>query len=191
MVENFGLQDNIYIYVYLYLFIILVGLIIKNKKCLISNVYRCLIVNAFLAFAIMAMSYCLNITSFMCISFTLPVLVVFFLFHYNAYDTKTGSLDLKAFKSYIDELGHKKFIVLSLYLKKDLLDKNERLSQNFITYIQDTFTSKTDYGLFRVSNHHFILVYTLHEASEANLGLIQMKIRYGLNWLYNTHSVPY
>lgn len=192
MIENYGLQDNIYIYVYGYLFIWCAGTIIKHRKLLIEHVYRCLLVNAFLAFGIMIFSYIFNITTFICISFTLPVLAVLFLFHYNAYDTKTGTLDLKAFKSYVHDIGKKTpFVVLSLYLKKDILDKNERLSKNFVTYIQETFADRSRYCLFRVANNHFILVYIKGDDTETELALLEMRIKYGLNWLYNKHGLPY
>ena len=191
-VENYGLQDNIYIYVYAYLFIWCAGLIFTHRKLLIEHVYRCLLANAFLAFEIMILSYILNITTFICISFTLPVIAVLFLFHYNAYDIRTGTLDLKAFKSYIHDIGKKTpFVVLSLYLKKDILDKNERLSKNFVTYIQETFADRSRYCLFRVANNHFILVYIKGDDTETDLGLLEMRVKYGLNWLYNKHGLPY
>ncbi len=133
MVENWSLQDNIYFFVYAYLFCWCAGVIFKHHKQLITHVYRCLVANAFLAFIIMVLSYALNLSTFICISFTLPVLAVLFLFHYNAYDVKMGTLDLKAFRGYMSDIGKKDtFVVISLYLRKNPIDKNERFSQNFL-----------------------------------------------------------
>ena len=151
MVINYGLQDNIFIWVYAYLAFVIVILLISHRKKLITSVYRCLMINTFLAFIIMILSYIFNITSFICISFTLPILAVLFLFHYNAYDTNMGTLDLKAFKNYVDDLKGTPFIVLSLFMKKDVLDKSEMLAKNFTTYVQDTFAN-SKYQLFRVSD---------------------------------------
>ena len=121
----------------------------------------------------------------------IPILAVLFLFHYNAYDIKTGTLDLKAFKSYVKDINEESFAVLSLYLKKDVLDKNDNLAKSFAGYIRDTFGDRSKYCLFRVSSHHFILVYKTSNISNDALGLIEMRVKYGLEWLYNKYGIPY
>jgi EAL domain-containing protein (putative c-di-GMP-specific phosphodiesterase class I) len=194
MVENYGLQDNIYIYLYVYLFAFCAGTIIRNRHLLIEHVYRCLTINAFLPFVIIVGSYILNVTTFICISFTLPVLAVLFLFHYNAYDVKMGTLDLKAFRGYMEDMGSKaQFVVVSLYLKKNPIDKNEQLSQNFLQYVQSMFVNRYEYNMFRVSGDHFLLVYEMPRGADLNglMALLQLRIEYGLKYLYRQYGVPH
>ena len=76
----------------------------------------------------------LEIESLTVITFMFPILTVLFLFHYNAYDVKTGSLDARAFKSYIKELDGKSFAIMSLYLKEFIIDGDDDLSISFINY---------------------------------------------------------
>lgn len=191
MVINHGLQDNIFIWVYAYLALIIVILLLINHKKLITSVYRCLMVNTFLAFIIVILSYVLNITSFICISFMLPILAVLFLFHYNAYDTNMGTLDLKAFKSYVNDLKKTPFIMLSLYMKKDVLDRSEMLAKNFTAYVQDTF-AHSKYQLFRVSDTQLILIFTKDEnADSATLTILEAKVKTGLSLLYRNWGIPY
>ena len=194
MIENYGLQDNVYIYVYGYLFLFCIGTIIKNKKKLIEHVYRCLLANAFLAFFIMVLSYIYNVTTFVCISFTLPVLAVLFLFHYNAYDVKMGTLDLTAFYGYMHDMNRKtKFIMVNLYLKKNPIDKNTHLSQNFLQYVQSMFSDRHDYHLFRISDEQLLLVYEIKADMNVDkvISLLQLQIEYGLKYLYKQYGVPY
>lgn len=194
MVKNWSLQDNIYFFIYAYLFCWCVGIIFKHHKQLITHVYRCLTANAFLAFIIMILSYVLNLSTFICISFTLPVLAVLFLFHYNAYDVKMGTLDLKAFRGYMSDIGKKDtFVVISLYLRKNPIDKNERFSQNFLQYMQSVFPEHKQYNLFRISDEHFILIFnTTHvEDLDGMLSLIALRIEYGLKYIYKHFGVPY
>ena len=194
MVENYGLQDGVFIYVYVYLFIFCASTILRNRRLLIEHVYRCLVANAFLAFIIIVLSYVFNITTFICISFTLPVLAVLFLFHYNAYDVKLGTLDLKAYRGYMDDMNKKsRFVVVNLYLKKNPIDSNDTLSQNFIQYVQSMFPNRYEYNLFRVSDEQFLLVYEVPRDGDLNglMALLQLRIEYGLKYLYKQYGMPY
>lgn len=194
MVENYALQDNIFIILYVYLFCFCAWLILYHRKLLIEHVFRCLIANAFLAFLIIILSTILNVTSFICVSFTLPVLAVLFLFHYNAYDVKMGTLDLKAFRGYMNDKNEKEqFVVVNLYLKKNPIDKNEVLSQNFLQYVQSMFNDRYDYNLFRISDEHLVLVYEVEKNAnlEGILALLQLRIEYGLKYLYRQYGIPY
>ena len=193
-VENYGIQDNIFVYLYAYLFFWCAATIIQNRELLIEHVYRCLIINAFLAFLIIVFSYVLNISTFICISFTIPILTVLFLFHYNAYDIKMGTLDLRAFRGYIGDMNKKtRFVAVSLYLKRNPMDKNEQLSVNFLQYVQSLFTDRYEYTMFRISNEHFLLIFEVHPGMDFShvMALLQLRVEYGLKYLYRQYGIPY
>ncbi len=136
IVQNYNLQSSIFIYLYAYLCICALILVINNKKFMISRIYKCLIITSITALGMVIFSYLINNTSLMCPSFTIPIITVLFLFHYNTYDTQTGSLDLRAFKNYIANIKEDTpFAIINLHLKNDDLDNNELLSKKFILYI--------------------------------------------------------
>lgn len=190
MVENTGLRDNVFIYVYTYLCFIIMSILLKYKKKVMKNLWICLVFNTSLSFVIMIIQMLLNVESLTVITFMFPILTVLFLFHYNAYDVKTGSLDARAFKSYIRELDGKSFAIMSLYLKEFIIDGDDDLSTSFINYIQQLMKGR-EYRLFRTFNDRMVLVYRDDNMDEASLILLRARVKDRLDYIYHRYAIPY
>ena len=94
--------------------------------------------------------------SYTVVSFAFPLITILFLFHYNAYDTATGTLDQYAFDEFLLDSKDKKFAIVILSLPSISHDKMQQLSYDFIRknnrYFKNSFC-------FRLRNDRIILTY--------------------------------
>lgn len=138
--ENFQIHQNYYTdifrYAYVYYSIIMVIMLIVYRKKFLPRMYRC--IWSVMCIAVLLMAYQAEFlqTAYTVVSFTFPIIMVLFLFHYNPYDVNTGTLDYFAFQEYVEENKEKRFSMVFLTLpgigkeemaifSKELLRKND------------------------------------------------------------------
>ncbi|MBQ6845255.1 MAG: EAL domain-containing protein [Agathobacter sp.] len=138
--ENFQIHQNYYTdifrYAYVYYSVIMVIMLIVYRKKFLPRMYRC--IWSVMCIAVLLMAYQAEFlqTAYTVVSFTFPIIMVLFLFHYNPYDVNTGTLDYFAFQEYVDENKEKRFSMVFLTLpgigkegmaifSKELLRKND------------------------------------------------------------------
>lgn len=185
-VPHYNYVFNIFIVYYLYMCSLVIILIYKFKKRLINKTHKCLQCIVFVSFLVVILGHIYNSVSFVCISFLFPILSVMFFFHYNAYDTRTGTLDFQSFDSYIKEIQHKPFGVFGLFLKNFPFHEHPELAERFLPYLEKYFS---DYCMFRISDAKMMLVYPKkHNSSDENL---IKNILTRLQELYQEYKIPY
>jgi len=95
-------------------------------------------------------------TSYTVVSFALPLITILFLFHYNAYDTNTGTLDQYAFDEFLEDTKDKNYSMVILSLPNIAHDKMQKLSYDFLRrnnrYFENSYC-------FRLRNNRIILAY--------------------------------
>lgn len=120
--ENLQIHQNYYTdffrYAYVYFSINFLIMVFAYRKKFISKMLQCLCTVMAISFVIMAYQAQFMETTFSVISFSFPIMTVFFLFHYNSYDVETGTLDQYSFRQYIAEMHEKgkKFSLIFLSL---------------------------------------------------------------------------
>ena len=158
--ENLNIHENYYydIFRFSYIFygIIVMCMLFNHRRKFVAKMLRCIRNVMFVSYGIMTIQSFFLETSFTCITFTFPILAVLFLFHYNAYDTDTGTLDIKAFSSYIKELKHKDFTMICLYLQHLNVDKMAGLSEKFFHFNEKFFKGCCT---FRLRDEKLVMVF--------------------------------
>ncbi|MBQ6786350.1 MAG: EAL domain-containing protein [Lachnospiraceae bacterium] len=158
--ENLQIHQNYYLdafrFAYVYYMLIAGSLLIGNRKKFITKMYKCIRNVMFVSFGLMTIQSFFVSTSIMCITFEFPILAALFLFHYNAYDSDTGTLDAKAFDAYIKDLKNKKFSVICMYLKEINPQKMLALSEEFYHFNEKYFKNPCT---FRLNENKMVLVY--------------------------------
>lgn len=186
LVPHYNYTMNIFVLYYIYMCFLVVIMIYKFKKRLMSKTYKCLVCVVIASFAVVLSGYLYNSVSFVCISFLFPILSVMFFFHYNAYDARTGTLDFKSFDSYIAELKNKSFGIFCAYLKNFPLHDHPELAERFLPYLEKALP---DYCMFRISDEKMMLVYQKHHSSSDETLIKNIMDKF--NELYQEFQIPY
>lgn len=188
--ENLQVHQNYYLelfrFFYVYYMILIGSLILLNKKRFITKMYKCIRNIMVISFILMALQDSAKDTSLMCITFSFPILVVLFLFHYNAYDYETGTLDFKAFDAYVKELKKKRFTMLYLYLKNPTPEKMHELTIEFYHFNERYFKNPCT---FRLRDNKMVLIYEDEKNKEAEQQ-IPVLIE-DFNALYDKYQIDY
>ena len=158
--ENLAIHQNyyhdIFRYAYVYYSIVVAVLLIKYRKKFLPKMYRAI-------WSVIAVSVGLMIyqaeflqTSYTVVSFTFPVIMVLFLFHYNSYDVKTGTLDVNTFEEYIEENKEKYFSMIFLSLPGISQEELQTFSEQFLRKNDSFFDGSC---CFRLRENRMVLVY--------------------------------
>lgn len=147
---------NLFIVTYIFCAFISLYMVIVYRRRFITRVRHCLQNIMICAFACMFAQVFFKQVSFVCVVFTFPIMAVLFLFHYNAYDTLTGTLDEKSLISYINDLRNKKFHIVALRLKDISEDDKKRLTEHFFHFNEKFFSDSCS---FRIKDDRWMLVY--------------------------------
>lgn len=139
----------------IYLVFILIFLA-RNRRKFISGMYNCLAKIMALCTVIAILEFVFETSSFLTVTFSLPIMAVLFLFHSNSYDPDTGTLDDKAFGFYISDLKNKEFTLLCLKLVDMKQENLEEFSNEFFHFNEEHFN---DSCIFRFGTEHLIMVY--------------------------------
>ncbi|MDO5382946.1 MAG: EAL domain-containing protein [Eubacteriales bacterium] len=158
--ENLEVHQNYYFMMFRWMYIffvsLLLSMIVIYRRKFVTKVFRCMISVFGLAVLMMLIQSFYMSTSYTCITFMLPIIMVLFLYHYNAYDNDTGMLDSKAFNGYVKENSNRDLSFIFLYLQ-DMNDiKVRNLSDDFFHFNEQFFK---DPYVFRLDNEHFVMIY--------------------------------
>ena len=158
--ENLVLHQNYYTdvfrYAYVYYSIIMAILLVKYRKKLLPKMYRCIWSVIAVSVGIMAYQAEFLQTAYTVVSFTFPIIMVLFLFHYNSYDIKTGTLDYYAFEEYVEVNKGKSFSMIFLSLPNISRDELQTFSYQFLRRNDRFFEGSC---CFRLHNNRMVLVY--------------------------------
>ncbi|MBQ8518186.1 MAG: EAL domain-containing protein [Agathobacter sp.] len=158
--ENIVLHQNYYTdpfrYAYVYYGILMAFMLIKYRKKFLPKMYRCIWSVIAVAVGLMAYQAEFLQTSYTVVSFTFPIIMVLFLFHYNSYDVKTGTLDNYAFEEYVEENKEKSFSMIFLSLPNISRETLQVFSEKFLRKNDSFFESSC---CFRLQDNHMVLVY--------------------------------
>lgn len=124
-------------------------------------------------------------TTFLTVSFMLPILASLFLFHYNSYDIYTGALGRNAFPRYLRDGKGKQYGIYGLQLKNFIFDSNP-ISQLFLQSADDLFKN---YQVFKISDDTLFLVFD----KKANViqKVLDNIVVGRIQSLYKTYNIPY
>ena len=130
--ENLAVHQNyyqdIFRYVYTYFTISMGVLLFVYRKKFIGKMLRCIVSTMVLSFLLMAYQDTIMQTTYICISFSFPLLAFLFLYHHNSYEIDTGMLDHHAFDAYIYDMQKKKFSLIFLSFPELTQRKLEKMS---------------------------------------------------------------
>lgn len=158
--ENIVLHQNYYTdvfrYAYIYYSIIMGTLLIYYRKKFLPKMYRCIWSVIAVSVGIMVYQAFFLQTAYTVVSFTFPITMVLFLFHYNSYDVKTGTLDYYAFEEYVEENKEKSFSMIFLSLPNITRDELQSFSEQFLRKNDSFFEGSC---CFRLRNNRMVLVY--------------------------------
>lgn len=158
--ENIVLHQNYYTdpfrFAYVYYGILMAFMLIKYRKKFLPKMYRCIWSVIAVAVGLMAYQAEFLQTAYTVVSFTFPIIMVLFLFHYNSYDVKTGTLDSYAFEEYIEENREKHFSMIFLSLPNISRETMQTFSERFLRKNDSFFEGSC---CFRLQDNHMVLVY--------------------------------
>lgn len=145
---------------YVYFCIIIFIQLIKYRKNMLTRAFYVMMATFFISVELTALESFIKGSSFLCLTFLLPVMVVYALFHSNPYNIETGTLDRSAFEDYLIDLDRNNvdFHIISLLLKKDndleefLKNIRNELMHFYEKYFIESYT-------FRLKDNRFVLVY--------------------------------
>lgn len=159
--ENIVLHQNYYTdvfrYAYIYYSIIMGTLLIYYRKKFLPKMYRCIWSVIAVSVGIMVYQAFFLQTAYTAVSFTFPIIMVLFLFHYNSYDVKTGTLDYYAFEEYVEENKEKPFSMIFLSLPNISREDLQTFSEQFLRKNDSFFEGSC---CFRLRDNRIVLVYS-------------------------------
>ena len=158
--ENLQIHQNYYTDIfrfgYVFYSIIMAVMLIRYRKKFLPKMYRCIWAVITVSVGLMVYQNFFQQTSYTVVSFTFPITMVLFLFHYNSYDVKTGTLDYYAFEEYIEVNKEKPFSLIFLSLPKITPEEMESFSKAFLRRNDSFFNGSC---CFRLLNNRMVLVY--------------------------------
>lgn len=147
---------DVFRFAYVYYSVMLFAVIFIHKKKMIKKIRECIGCVMGLSFNIMVYQAFFLQTSYTTVTFVIPLIAVLFLFHYNAYDIDTGTLDQYAFDEFLEDSKDKRYSMVVLSLPGISHDKMQKLSYDFLRknnrYFENSYC-------FRLRNDRIILAY--------------------------------
>lgn len=147
---------DVFRFAYIYYTIVMGTILIVYRKKFIVKMFRCVSSIMAISFLIMVLQAELLSTSYTCIAFTFPLMVVLFLFHHNSYDTQTGTLDGRVFDTYIKDLEERKFSMVFLYVQGVTVEETKEFSKDFLHFNEEFFRQSC---IFRLGDNKLVMVY--------------------------------
>lgn len=158
--ENIVLHQNyftdVFRYAYIYYSVLVATLLIRYRKKFLPKMYRCIWGVVAVSVGVMVYQAFFLQTAYTVVSFTFPIIMVLFLFHYNSYDVKTGTLDHYAFEEYVEENKEKPFSMIFLSLPGISDEKMKEFSKDFLRKNDSFFEGSC---CFRLRENRMVLVY--------------------------------
>lgn len=173
--ENLQIHQNFYLdifrFSYVYYTLMMAVMLAAYRRKFIGKMFRCLRNVMITSFLVMCLESEIESTSYTCMTFTFPFMAALFLFHYNSYDTDTGTLDSRAFGAYIKDMGNKKFTSVFLYLQNVNGERMKGLSEEFFRFNEKYFRASC---MFRLQEDKFVLVYKDDKNKNADQKLMSL-----------------
>lgn len=191
-IENNQIMVNptyeIFRYAYVFFAIIMLFFMVHYRKRFITKMYFSLMAIAGIGIFIYILEEFIDDRSFTVFSFMIPIFAVLFLYHYNAFDRDTGSLDEKAFSGYIEEIKDKKFTIIYLQLKgiTAMPTISPDLQMQFYHFNESYFKKPIT---FRLAPGKMALVYL--EEDNVNAGTTQIQLFNDFEQLYQKFKIDY
>lgn len=158
--ENMRIHQNyykdIFRYVYTYFSISMLVLLFAYRKNFIGKMLRCIYNVMALSFMLMVVQDHFMQTTYLCVSFTLPIFMVLFLYHHNSYEVETGMLDHHAFDAYIKDMQKKNFSAIFVSFPDMTHEKLSELSTHLFRFNDKYLFSACS---FRLRDNKMVLVY--------------------------------
>lgn len=158
--ENLQIHQNYYFdffrFAYVYYTIFIAVLMHKYKKRIIKKMLVCIWKIMGLSFGIMAYQAVFLSTTYTVVSFAFPIIAILFLFHHNAYEIDTGTLDQYSFDEFLEDSKEKRYSLIVLSLPEISHEGMRKLSKGFLRknyiYFKDSYC-------FRLRNNRIVLAY--------------------------------
>ncbi len=177
---------DVFRFAYIYYDLIFVGMLVAYRKKFILKMFRCIRNVVLVSFLIMAIQAEFLQTSYTCITYTFTILALLFLFHYNSYDTNTGTLDSRAFNAYIRDMKNNKFSLICVYLQDMSFDKLQGMDIDFFRFSERLFK---DSCTFRIRDDKLVLVY--RDEKNKNAAQVIDKLIRDFDKLYEKYRIDY
>ena len=158
--ENLVVHQNYYTdifrYVYTYFSVSVIVLLFAYRKNFIAKMFRCICCVTSLSFLLMVIQDRFMNTTYICVSFTLPIFLVLFLYHHNSYEVETGMLDHHAFDAYIRDMQKKNFSTIFVSFPDLTHERLSDLSQHLFRFNDKYLLASCS---FRLRDNKMVMVY--------------------------------
>lgn len=158
--ENLQVHQNYYFDIfriaYIYYSLAFLVLFVSHQKRFIKKIRNCIIGVVALSYILMASQTIHLNTTYTAASFMLPIIAALFLFHYNAYNAETATLDQTAFDEFVEEVKGKKYSFIMLSLPDISRDNMQYFSKQFLKY---NYTYFKESNCFQLRDNKIVLVY--------------------------------
>ena len=176
-----------FIYTYIVFSIIFLYELYYHRKYLITRANKAMLAILILSSLISLYGLLTSNMTFLTFTFTLPMLLVFTLFHSNSYDPDTGTLNPAAFDEYLNDLSkrNKKFSLISLlFISEEYINVFLKEIQKELTHFNESFFC--DSYTFRLNEKRFVLVYRKTKKAYS-----KEKFEMAFYKLYEKYSKPF
>lgn len=143
---------------YVIMMMICLWILFIRRKSMITAVWICLLQNMGISASLIVFQNLIGDKSFTSLSFALPLGAILSLFHYNAYDAETGTLNMEVFQSVVLDLKDKGFGSIFLCLKNTDPIDIRNLRYELLHFNEHFFKGVRT---FRVNKQSFVMLYPL------------------------------
>ena len=173
----------------LYLAVILF-LLVRYRRRLPTALFHMLIFTEAVCGLIVVMEAAMNTTSFLATTYFLPLLVVLYMLHANAYDPKTGALGSASLDEYLRQQRQTAQDTYYLCLRFDMdfeYVMTEEIGKLFYSFWTDYFRKGM---LFNPSTSFFVLAVDSHNVPDATERAVSL-IKKVFQKYYEEYKLPY
>ena len=165
-------------------------LLIRYKRRLPTELFHMLLFTEALCAGIVVLETSMNTTSFLATTYFLPLLVVLYMLHANAYDSKTGALSSASLDEYLrqQKLTSRDTYYLCLRFDMDFeYVVTEEMGKLFYDFWTDYFRRGM---LFNPSTNFFVLAVDSHNIPDATERAVSL-IKKVFQQYYEEYKLPY
>lgn len=165
-------------------------LLIRYKRRLPTELLHMLLFTEAVCAGIVVLETSMNTTSFLATTYFLPLLVVLYMLHANAYDPKTGALGSASLDEYLRQQKHTSQDTYYLCLRFDMDFEyvvTEEMGKLFYDFWTDYFRKGM---LFNPSTSFFVLAVDSHNIPDATERAVSL-IKKVFQQYYEEYKLPY
>lgn len=173
--ENLNVHQNYYAdpfrFAYIYYTISVIIILGVYRKKFIGKIFRCICLATSLSYILTIYQDQLMQTTYLCVSFTFPIITILFLYHHNSYDIETGTLDHHAFDAYVRDMYMKNFSMVFLNMP-DMTRKAWKSISADLFQINDKVVGFS--CTFRLRDNRMVLVYQKEKNKDVDAMLAKL-----------------